>query len=264
MSAGWPIGHAADGQLATLAGRHALVTGGGSGIGAAVAQALAGAGARLTLVGRDQARLEARASSLADARAVVCDVTDEEAVTRVCEEAGPVDVLVNNAGVASAAPLARTSLAELRRLLDVNVVGAFQCCRELVPGMRERGFGRVVNVASIAGLQGAPYISAYTASKHALVGITRSLAREVVRDGVTVNAVCPAYTETAILEQAVRGVVEATGRDPVEARRAILAEVSQQRAVTPEEVASAVLWLSLPQQGAITGEALVISGGDLA
>jgi 3-hydroxybutyrate dehydrogenase len=245
-----------------LRGRHALVTGGGSGIGAAVAEALAGAGARLTLLGRDRERLEARARSLPDAAAVVCDVTEEEGVARACEQAGPVDVLVNNAGVAMSAPLARTTLADFRRLLDVNVVAAFLCCRALVPGMRERGFGRVVNLASIAGLRGAPYISAYTASKHALVGLTRSLARELVRDGVTVNAVCPAYTETAILEQAVRGVSAATGRSPADARSAILAEVRQQRAVTAAEVASAVLWLCLPTQAAVTGEALVISGGD--
>jgi NAD(P)-dependent dehydrogenase (short-subunit alcohol dehydrogenase family) len=250
--------------MANLAGRHALVTGGGVGIGAAVAEALAGAGARLTLLGRNLERLEERAGTLPDARAMACDVTDEDAVRRVCQAAGPVDVLVNNAGLAAAAPYTRTTAADFRRLFEVNVVGAFWCCQALVPGMQERGFGRVVNVASVAGLRGFPYISAYTASKHALVGLTRSLAREVWRGGVTVNAVCPAYTETPMLARSVAGVSSATGRAEDEARRAILAQGGQARTVLPEEVASAVLWLCLPAQGAVTGETLVVSGGETA
>jgi 3-hydroxybutyrate dehydrogenase len=144
----------------------------------------------------------------------------------------------------------------------VNVLGAFLFSRALVPGMQERGFGRVVNVASVAGLRGFPYISAYTASKHALVGLTRSLAREVYRGGVTVNAVCPAYTETPMLARSVAGVSATTGRDEDAARSAILAQGGQTRTVKPDEVASAVLWLCLPAQGAITGETLVISGGE--
>jgi NAD(P)-dependent dehydrogenase (short-subunit alcohol dehydrogenase family) len=238
------------------------VTGGGSGIGTAVAEALAAAGARLTLVGRDEARLRERACALPDARALVCDVTDEDAVRRACDDAGPVDLLVNNAGAATSAPLHRTTLADFRRLLDVNVTGAFLCCRGLVPGMRARGFGRIVNVASVAGLRGYAYVSAYCASKHALVGLTRALARELVRDGVTVNAVCPAYTETPMLERAVTGVAAQTGRDEEAALGAILRESGQERVVQPDQVASAVVWLCLPQQGAVTGETLVISGGE--
>ncbi len=230
-----------------------------------MAAALAGAGARLTLLGRDRERLEARAGSLAGARVVVCDVTDEDAVRRACDEAGPVDVLVNNAGVAergaARADVARRALAGCSTSTSsARSSAAASWCPACGSGASA---GWSTSRASPA-CAARPTSPPTPPRKHALVGITRSLARELVRDGVTVNAVCPAYTETAILERAVRGVVEATGRDPVEARRAILAEVSQQRAVTPEEVASAVLWLSLPQQGAITGEALVISGGDLA
>jgi 3-hydroxybutyrate dehydrogenase len=262
MSRAWPIGQTPDGQLAKLAGRHALVTGGGVGIGAAVSEALASAGARLTLLGRNQERLDERAAALPEAVVVVCDVTDESAVQRACDEAGPVDVLINNAGLAMAAPFTRTSAADFRSLFEVNALGAFLFCRALVPGMQERGFGRVVNVASVAGLRGFPYISAYTASKHALVGLTRSLAREVVRDGVTVNAVCPAYTETPMLARSVAGVSAATGRDEDAARNAILEQGGQARTVLPEEVASAVLWLCLPEQAAVTGETLVLSGGE--
>src|SRR4051794_36208605 len=204
--------------MGELDGRHALVTGAGSGIGAAVAEALPGRRARLTLLGRDEARLRERCAELPDARPLRCDVTDEDAVRRAFADAGPLDVLVCNAGAAESAPLARTTLETFRQLLDVNLTGAFLCCREAVPGMVERGFGRVVNVASTAGLRGYAYVAAYCAAKHGLVGLTRALAVELARDGVTVNAVCPGYTETPMLERAVAGIVAATGREQDAAR----------------------------------------------
>jgi NAD(P)-dependent dehydrogenase (short-subunit alcohol dehydrogenase family) len=248
--------------MGRLDGRHALVTGGASGIGAAIADALAAEGARLTLVGRDAARLEA-AAARHGATAIVCDVTDEEAVGEACARAGAVDVLVNNAGAAESATLARTGLDLWRRLHDVNAAGAFLTCRALAPGMIERGFGRIVNVASTAGLRGYPYVTAYCASKHALVGFTRALALELAATPVTANAVCPGYTETPLLERTVATIVRTTGRDDDAARRALLRENPQGRFVQPAEVASAVAWLCEPAQAAVTGRELVVAGAEV-
>jgi NAD(P)-dependent dehydrogenase (short-subunit alcohol dehydrogenase family) len=248
--------------MGRLDGRHALVTGGGSGIGAAIAGALAGDGARLTLLGRDAGRLEATAARHG-ATTLVCDVTDEDAVADACARAGAVDVLVNNAGAAESATLARTGLDLFRRLHDVNAAGAFLTCRALVPGMVERGFGRIVNVASTAGLRGYPYVTAYCASKHALVGFTRALALELAATPVTVNAVCPGYTETPLLERTVERIVETTGRDDDAARRALLRDNPQGRFVQPAEVASAVAWLCEPAQAAVTGRELVVAGAEV-
>jgi len=250
--------------MGALEGRHALVTGAGSGIGAAAAAALAAEGARLTLVGRDRDALERRAAGLEGAAVLPFDVTDEAAVRRASEEAGEVDVLVNGAGAAQSSPLARTPLDLVERLLSVNLTGSFLLCRELMPGMAARGFGRVVNVASTAGLRGYPYVAAYCASKHAVVGLTRALALEFATRGVTVNAVCPGYTETPMLTRAVEGVVAATGRDPEQARQALLRENPMGRFVEPEEVASGVTWLCLPAQAAVTGHCLVVAGAEVA
>jgi NAD(P)-dependent dehydrogenase (short-subunit alcohol dehydrogenase family) len=248
--------------MGRLDGLHALVTGGGSGIGAAIAGALAAEGARLTLVGRDGARLEA-AAARHGAAVLVCDVADADAVAAACARAGAVDLLVNNAGAAASAPLARTDLALWRRLHDVNAGGAFLLCRALAPGMVERGFGRIVNVASTAGLRGYPYVTAYCAAKHALVGFTRALALELATTAVTVNAVCPGYTETPLLERTVQGITAATGRDGAAARRALLRENPQGRFVQAAEVASAVAWLCEPAQAAVTGRELVVAGAEV-
>lgn len=247
-----------------LEGRHALVTGAGSGIGAAVAAALASEGARLTLVGRDRDALQRRAADLEGAAVLSCDVTDEAAVRRASSAAGDVDVLVNGAGAAESSALARTSLGLVERMLSVNVTGSFLLCRELMPGMAARGFGRVVNIASTAGLRGYPYVAAYCASKHAVVGLTRALALEFATRGVTVNAVCPGYTETPMLTRAVEGIVAATGRDPEDARRELLRENPMGRFVEPGEVASGVTWLCLPAQAAISGHCLVVAGAEVA
>lgn len=250
--------------MGALEGRHALVTGAGSGIGAAVAAALASEGATLTLVGRDRDALERRAIDLGVAAVLPCDVTDEAAVRRVGESAGDVDVLVNCAGAAESSPLARTSLDLVGRMLSVNLTGSFLFCRELMPAMVERGFGRVVNIASTAGLRGYPYAAAYCASKHAVVGLTRALALEFAPSGVTVNAVCPGYTETPLLARAVEGIVAATGRDAEGTRRELLRENRFGRFIEPDEVASGVTWLCLPTQAAITGHCLVVAGAEVA
>jgi NAD(P)-dependent dehydrogenase (short-subunit alcohol dehydrogenase family) len=251
----------------TLAGRHAVVTGAGRGIGAAIATALAGEGARLTLMGRNEAELQGRAAELTDAQATPCDVTDEAAVAAAFERAagtfGPVALLINNAGAAESAPFARTSLALFRRMLDVNLIGTFLCSRAALPGMLEAGYGRIVNVASVAGLKGAAYVAAYCAAKHGVVGLTRALAMETAPKGITVNAVCPSYTDTDMARRAIATIVEKTGRSAEEAEAELVKKNPQARLVRPEEVAATVLWLCAPGAEALTGQAIAVAGGEV-
>jgi NAD(P)-dependent dehydrogenase (short-subunit alcohol dehydrogenase family) len=246
-----------------LAGRHAVVTGGGRGIGAAVADELARLGATLTLMGRDAARLEAHAA----AAAVACDVADEESVARAFAEArerhGDVHVLVNNAGQSLAAPLADTSLADWERMLAVNLTGTFLCARAVLPAMTEARAGRIVNVASTAGLRGYPKTAAYTAAKHGVVGLTRALALETAKLGITVNAVCPGYTDTDMARGAVRNLVEALGKTEEEALRMITRVNPRGSLIRAEEVASAVGWLCLDATSGVTGQALAVAGGEV-
>lgn len=247
--------------------RHAVVTGGGSGIGLAIARALRDAGLRVTIMGRTRARLDDAARALGAGVAVeVCDVTDAGSVATAFSAAiarGPIAVLVNNAGAAESAPLAKTSLDLWRRMLDVNVTGAFLCQQQVLPAMRAAGTGRIVNVASTAALKGYPYVAAYVAAKHALLGLTRATAVEVAASGVTVNAVCPGYTDTAMVDRAVQQIVSKTGRSADDTRGALVAANPQGRLVQPEEVASAVRYLIGPEASAITGQALVVAGGEL-
>jgi NAD(P)-dependent dehydrogenase (short-subunit alcohol dehydrogenase family) len=250
-----------------LSGRHAVVTGGGRGIGAAIAGALAAAGAELTLMGRNLSTLQDKAAALPIAQAIACDVTDEPAVAaafgKATETFGPVAILINNAGAATSAPLARTSLETFRQMLDVNLVSTFLCSRAVLPGMLEAGFGRIVNVASVAGLRGAPYITAYAAAKHGVIGLTRALALEIANKGITVNAVCPSYTDTDMTRGAVANIVEKTGRSPAEAEAALVQKNPQGRLIRPDEVAATVLWLCAPGAEAITGQAIAIAGGEV-
>lgn len=252
-----------------LAGRGAVVTGGGRGIGAAIARALAEAGASVVVSARGAAEIEAVAVSLrafgARAWAVVCDVTDEASVRRLGEEArrhlGAVEILVNNAGDAASAPLAKITLGEWNRMLAVNATGTFLCTREFGPEMGARGHGRIVNIASTAGLHGGKYIAHYAAAKHAVVGFTRSVALELAERGVTVNAVCPGYADTSLTDRTVENVSTLTGLDRSAAVAAILAASGQARLVTPEEVAAEVHRLCLDEAAATTGQAIVLDGG---
>jgi 3-hydroxybutyrate dehydrogenase len=251
----------------TLDGQHTVVTGGSRGIGAAIASALAAEGAKLTLMGRNQAQLQDQAAMLATAQAIRCDVTDEADVGAAFAEArqtfGPVAVLINNAGAAESAPLVRTSLELFRRMLDVNLIGTFLCSRAALPDMLGAGFGRIVNIASIAGLKGAAYVSAYCAAKHGVVGLTRALALETATRGITVNAVCPSYTDTAMARGAVATIVEKTGRSAEQAEAELVKKNPQGRLIRPEEVAATVLWLCAPGTDAITGQAIAIAGGEV-
>jgi NAD(P)-dependent dehydrogenase (short-subunit alcohol dehydrogenase family) len=226
--------------------RRVVVTGGTRGIGAAIAAHFTAAGDDVVAVGRAE-----------------CDVTDEAAVTALFERVGPIDVLVNNAGVASSAPLERTTLANWREQLDVNATGAFLCTRAALPGMVKRDSGRIVTVASTAGVVGSRYTAAYTASKHASVGLTRAVAAEVAGTGVTANAVCPAFARTDMTSESVRRIVERTGRSEVDAEAALAAATPLGRLLEPNEVAFAVAFLAAPEAGAINGQTLILDGGGI-
>jgi NAD(P)-dependent dehydrogenase (short-subunit alcohol dehydrogenase family) len=246
--------------------RHALVTGGGRGIGLAVAKVLADEGMRLSLVGRDVKRLNDAAASLGGI-ALVADVADEAAVEAAHAQAvarhGPVDVLVNNAGIVETALVAKTSLAMWDRLLRVNLTGSFLWSRAVVPAMTQRKWGRIVNIGSTTSLKGYAYVAAYAASKHGLLGLTRSLAMEVVKSGVTVNAVCPGYTDTDIVSEAVKAIVAKTGKDEGFAEASLTQYNPQGRLIRPEEVAATVLWLVRPGSESVTGQAIALAGGEI-
>ena len=255
---------------APFAGRHALVTGAGRGIGAAIALRLAAGGARLTLLGRNQQALANFAATLpagSEGQAIACDVADSAAVAAAFAQArtglGPVHILVNNAGQAESAPLARTDDALWQRMLAVNLTGTFLCSRAAVPDMLAARWGRIVNVASTAGQRGYAYVSAYVAAKHGVVGLTRALALELATKGITVNAVCPGYTETDLLRQSVANVVAKTGRSADDAQAEFARLNPQGRLVQPEEVADTVAWLCGAGAAAINGHSVSVSGGEV-
>jgi NAD(P)-dependent dehydrogenase (short-subunit alcohol dehydrogenase family) len=226
--------------------RVVVVTGGTRGIGRAVAERFEAAGERVIALGRDD-----------------CDVTDEAAVAQTFERIGPVEVLVNNAGVSGSAPLARTTLDDWRTQMDVNATGAFLCTRAALPGMLERGSGRVVTVASTAGRAGARYTAAYSASKHAAVGLMRAVAAELAGTGVTANAVCPAFVRTDMTRRSVERIVSATGRDEAQAEAALGEASPLGRLLEPEEVAFAVAFLAAAEAGAVNGQTLILDGGGI-
>lgn len=248
--------------------RHALITGAARGIGAAIARALAEQGFTLTLLGRNEAALAALAASLPGSHGIaVADVADaaqvNAAFARARAERGAIGILVNNAGQAESAPFGRTSLALWERMLAVNLTGTFNCCQAGLPQMLAAGGGRIVNIASTAAQKGYAYVSAYTAAKHGVLGLTRSLALELATKGITVNAVCPGYTETDILRESLANVVAKTGRSEAQAREDFAKSNPQRRIVQPEEVADAVLWLCGAGASAITGQAISVSGGEV-
>ena len=261
-----------------LTDRHALITGAGSGIGAAVALALAQQGCRLSLAGRSQSKLQQQAERL---RAQVpdlavllvhMDVSEPHSVQAAVQQSqaqlGPIHILVNNAGQAHSQPFARTDAALWRQMLDVNLSGTFHVTQAVLPAMLDAAAsgipGRIVNVASTAGLMGYAYVSAYVAAKHGVVGLTRALALELARKNITVNALCPGYTETDIVQDAVRNIVAKTGQSAEQAKQALAARNPQQRLVQPEEIAQSVVWLCAAGSSAINGQAIAIDGGEQA
>lgn len=250
--------------METLAGKHAVVTGASRGIGLAIARALQAQGARVTLMARDAAALEAAAAGLGGASGwQAIDVADAAGVAAAFERASRVDILVNNAGQAASAPFMKTDEALWQRMLEVNLSGAYHCIQAALPGMLDAGWGRIVNVASTAGLTGYRYVAAYCAAKHGLVGLTRALALELAAKGITVNAVCPGYTETDIVQEAVANIVRKTGRSEEQARAELAAGNPQGRLVRPEEVAHAVAMLCLPAAAAMNGQAIAVAGGEV-
>ena len=249
-----------------LAGRGAVVTGGGRGIGAAIVTALADAGAVVIAAARTAAEVEAIAVSLrargGRAWGVPCDVSDEAQVrtlaARAFQHAGTVDVLVNAAGDAGSAPFERLTLSDWRTMLDAHATGTFLCTRQFAPAMRDRGFGRIVNIASVAGLAGARYVSHYSAAKHAVIGFTRSVALELAGSGVTINALCPGYVDTPMTQRTIDNVVARTGRSPETALASVLASAGQERLITPAEVAKATLALLGPAASETNGQAVTL------
>ena len=251
-----------------LEGRHAIVTGGNRGIGRAIAARLVADGASVSVVGRDEARLAATAAELgARCDWHVADVGDgasiDRALARIADMHPDVAILVNNAGVAHSAKFAATDDALWDEMLRVNLTGVFRCTRAALPAISAAAHGRIVNVASTAGLVGYPYVSAYCAAKHGVIGFTRALALELAASRVTVNAVCPGYTDTELVDRAVAKIVSKTGRTAVEARAELASRNPQRRLVDPEEVAATVAWLCLPESQSITGQAIAVAGGEV-
>lgn len=250
-----------------LAGTHALVTGGGTGIGAAIARALAAEGAKLTLVGRRREPLEAIAAGLRGACVAPADITDRAQVDAALDRAraahGPLTILINNAGAAAAAPFAALTAEDWRGAMAVNLDALFHCCQAALPDLLEAKAGRIVTVASTAGLKGYGYTAPYVAAKHGAVGLMRALAAELAKTNITCNAVCPGFTETEIVADAIANIRAQTGRTDEEARAALARFNPQQRLVDPQEVADTVIWLCLPGSHSITGQSIAVAGGEV-
>lgn len=250
-----------------LAGRHAFVTGGGRGIGLAIASALLKSGATVTIAGRDREVLQRAVSDGHGHHFVVADVADPAAVRAAVDEAsslsGPVDLMIANAGSAVSAPFLKSGPDVFRRMLDVNLMGVVNAAQAVLPSMMERGYGRIIAIASTAGLKGYPYVSAYCASKHAVVGLVRALALEAAKSGVTVNAVCPGFTDTDLVDESLGRIMAKTGRSREQALSEFVKHNPQGRLIDPDEIADAVLWLCGDGARSVTGQAIAVAGGEV-
>jgi len=245
---------------------HALITGGGRGIGRAIASRLVQAGATVTVIGRNRNTLDEAVAAGAAHFAAVADVADQAAISAAIAEAArrqPIDILVANAGIAESAPFGKSDAALFRRMMDVNFMGVVHAVQAVLPSMKERPYGRIVAVASTAGLKGYAYVSAYGAAKHAVVGLVRSLALELANTRVTVNAVCPGFTDTDLVAGSIDNIMKKTGRSHAQAVAELARHNPQGRLVTPAEVADTVLWLCGEGAGAITGQAVAVAGGEV-
>jgi 3-hydroxybutyrate dehydrogenase len=247
----------------SLQGRHAVVTGGSRGIGRAIAAALVGGGARVTILGRDGEALERAVAEGHAHAAYMADVTDADALRAAMARGAPVDLLVANAGSAMSAPFGKSDAALFQRMLDVNLMGVVHATQAVLGSMTERGFGRIVAVASTAGLKGYPYVSAYCAAKHAVIGFVRALALETAATGITVNAVCPGFTDTDLVSDSLDKIVAKTGRSRDDALTALVQHNPQKRLIRPEEIADAVLWLCGEGARSVTGQSIAVAGGEV-
>jgi NAD(P)-dependent dehydrogenase (short-subunit alcohol dehydrogenase family) len=249
-----------------ISAKHALVTGGGSGVGRAIALALAEAGINVTICGRREAELAKVAGESGRIFGIAADVTNEASMASLYHAAeaarGPFDIVIANAGMAGSTPANKTTLADWQKTLDVNLTGAFLTVKPALAGMAARKTGRIIFIASTAGLKGYAYVAPYVAAKHGVVGLMRALAAETAKSGVTVNAVCPGFVETDMLEESIQRIIEKTGRSAGEARASLVSTNPQGRFIQPQEVAAAVLWLCGDAASSITGQAISISGGE--
>ena len=242
---------------------HAFVTGGASGIGLAITRGLAAGGARVTIASRNTDRVNAVAAEMECVTGVALDVSDPDDIASVFDAAGPIDILINNAGIAFAAPFHKITLAEWSEIMAVNLTAVFLCTQAALTSMRELDSGRIINIASTAGLKGYPYIVPYAASKHGVIGMTRALALELALTGITANCVCPGFTDTAMAADAVANITGKTGRSEAEALAELTKHNPQQRLIAPEEVADTVLWLCQDSSRSMNGQAIPVAGGEI-
>lgn len=253
--------------MGSLDGHHVLITGGGTGIGAAIARALAKEGASLSLVGRRKAPLEAMVAELPKATAIVADITREDNCAAMAKAGraafGPIDIVIANAGMAASAPAGKIDLAHWQQTIDVNLTGSFLTVSAALADVTRAPGGRIIFIASTAGLKGYPYVAAYCAAKHGVVGLMRALSVEMAAKGVTVNAVCPGYTDTPLLEAAAGKISAKTGRSAEQSRAELAQDNAHGRLIAPEEVAQTVLWLCSPGASSINGQTIAVTGGPL-
>ena len=250
-----------------LKDKHVVITGGGSGIGASIAEALAKNGAKTTIMGQNYQRLQEKAEQLPQGFATAVDVTDEEKVNiafqKAVQQHGVIDILINNAGNAISVPFEKMKAEQWNEIISLNLTGVFHCTQACLTAMKKQKWGRVINIASTAGLKAYNYVSAYCAAKHGVIGLTRSLALETANYGITVNAICPGYTETAITQSAIENISLKTARTKADARQELMKNNPQKRFIQPEEIANTVLWLCQQEASSVTGQAISISGGEV-
>ena len=247
-----------------LKNKHVIITGGGTGIGAAIADTLDKLGARISLMGRRIQPIQDKAKTLNDAQAISVDVSDQQSVEAAFAKAGDFDILINNAGFAQSTPLSKMSYAHWQQTIAVNLDGVFLCSKIAVQVLRKKDYARIINIASTAGVKGYAYVSAYCAAKHGVIGFTKSLAKELARSSITVNAICPGYTETTILKDTIANIVKKTGCSEEQARAQLLSDNPQKEFIQPEQIAAVAAMLCMNDAKSITGQAIVVDGGETA
>lgn len=247
--------------------KHVVITGASRGIGAAIADSFDQLGAKLTLIGRSQEALAKKCSTLQSATAKCLDVTDETGVETAFAEitatSGQIDILINNAGAAESTPIHKMTSADWHHMINTNLNSSYFCTRQVVDNMRKNNWGRIINIASTAGLTGYSYVTAYCAAKHGVVGFTKALALELAQTGITVNTVCPGFTETDLLQDSIKKIMDKTGMSQTDAEESLKKHNPQNRLIQPSEVADTVIWLCSSGAESITGQAIAVAGGEI-